>query len=209
MYKIVLLRSVLVLAMILFSGSAVLAQVALTDLESRIKLDNGIVSTTIEKSSARMISLNHNGDELLGNGGCGYLQVVVDGEFAAPLNAVYSVTANDSGLADISHKWSVGALNFDYHYVLRSGDSGIYSYMTIEYDPSRAAAAQIEQITYVLRTDKEIFNRMYIEEDRIFDMPTPEELRAGKTLSPPEATLLKNGKVDHKIRSQAIKGFLR
>ena len=51
MYKIVLLRSVLVLAMILFSGSAVLAQVALTDLESRIKLDNGIVSTTIEKSS--------------------------------------------------------------------------------------------------------------------------------------------------------------
>lgn len=198
MYKIVLLRSVLVLVMVLISGSAVLAQVALTDLESKIKLDNDIVSATFEKSSARMISLNHNGDELLGNGGCGYLQIVVDGKLTAPSNAVYSVTANDSVMADISHKWSVGALNFDYHYVLRSGDSGIYSYMTIEYDPSRAAAAEIEQITYVLRTDKEIFNRMYIEDDRIFDMPTPEEIKAGKTLSPPEATLLKNGKVDHK-----------
>lgn len=192
------LNSFLIFVFAIFNVLPAMASVTLTDFGPEVKLDNGIVSAAINKAKAQITSLKHNGDELLGNGGKGYLQVYVNRKFSIPSKTVFSVTTNDSSMVDISHKWLVDGLKFDYHYVLRDGDSGIYSYMTIEYDPGRGPKAQIEQVSYVLRTDKKIFNRMYVEDDRIFDMPTSEELIAGKTLSPPEATLLKNGKVDHK-----------
>ncbi len=49
-----------------------------------------------------------------------------------------------------------------------------------------------------LRSDPKIFTRAYVEDDRISDMPAPEEVAAGTTLSPKEATLLADGTIDYK-----------
>ncbi len=190
----------LLAVMIVFACSQVKADVTLTDLGSNIVLDNGIVSATIGKSNARLLSIKHKGSELLGNGGVGYLQVVVNKKFSSPSEATFSIIAKDDNLIDVAYSWQVDSLEMVYHYVMTSDDSGIFSYATIEYDPSKAPTAQLEQINYCLRTDKDIFTRLYADDERIFDMPTPEQLEAGKTLSPPEATLLANGEVDHKYR---------
>lgn len=188
----------LIAAIIMFVNSLVAAEITFKDMDSEVVLDNGIVSAAIEKSSARLLSLKHKGVELLGNGGVGYLQVVLNKRFTTPSAAVFSVPVNNGDMVDVSHKWNVDGLTFDYHYVLRRGESGIYSYMTMDYDPPLVEKVQIEQISYCLRSDKDIFKRIYVDDERIVDMPSPQELVVGKTLSPPEATLLRNGKIDHK-----------
>ncbi|MCP4639337.1 MAG: hypothetical protein GY851_02835, partial [bacterium] len=165
---------------------------------SEVTLENGIVSVTINKATARIDSLEHRGDELLGNGGTGYLQVYVDHAFSSPSTAAYSAVVSTNSMADIAHSWIIGGLEFEFHYVLREGDSGVYSYLIVEYDPARAATTQLEQLSFVFRTDKAIFRRMYVGDDRIVEMPAPEDLVAGTTLSPREATLLADGSIDHK-----------
>jgi hypothetical protein len=65
-------RTILLIAIVLFTGSALMAAVTLTDLGSQVKLDNGIVSAAWDKSSGRLTSLTQVSVELLGNGGAGY-----------------------------------------------------------------------------------------------------------------------------------------
>lgn len=191
---------VILVFLIMFAGSAAMAKVSLVDLGGEVELYNGIVSVRIGKENGRLLSLKHNGDEILGNGGVGYLQVVVNKKFSGVSKAAFKVVSKKPDMIDVSHVWVTGGIKFDYHYVLRDGENGLYSYMTMDYRPLRAAKAQIEQITYVLRTDKEMFDRLYVEDDRIFDMPSGKDISEGKTLSPPEATLLKNSRIDHKYR---------
>lgn len=174
------------------------APVTATDLGAEMRLENGLISATINKSSAQLVSLKLGGAEVLGNGGKGYLQVVADGRFSIPEEAEFRVVQGDGRHVDASHRWQVGPLEFDWHYVLRAGDSGIYCYLWASYDPRLAPACEIQQLSYALRTDKQIFHRMYVDDGRVFDMPAPEEVAAGATLIPREATRLDNGAVDHK-----------
>ena len=200
MFKFTGCLGVVLVFSVLLVCSAAMAEVSLVDLGDAVQLDNGIVSARIGKDNARLLSLKHKGDEILGNGGVGYIQVVFDRKFTGASKTAFKVVSKTADMIDVSHKWIVGGIKIDFHYVLREGESGLYSYMILDYRPLHAAKAQIEQINYALRTDKELFDRLYVEDDRIFDMPTPEELRAGKTLNPREATLLKDGRVDHKYR---------
>ena len=145
------------LTMVLFSGSFAMASVTLTDLGSAVTLDNGIVSATITKSTVVITSLKHNGDELLGNGGRGYIQQYFNDQFSTPSGATYSLVVNDPGFKDISFTWIVSGMEMELHYTMAENDSGIYSYVIATYDTSLSATTEMEQYNLVIRSDREIF----------------------------------------------------
>jgi len=184
--------------LVLLTGSAALADVKLTDLGSQVTLDNGIVSATWTKSTAEMTSLKHGGSELLGRRGKGYIQQSFDGRYSNPSDAMYALERDDSGLKDISFTWTVGAMDMELHYVMGEDDSGVYSYVIASYVPPRRAETEMEQFNLALRSDPEIFTRAYVEDDRVFDMPAPQDVAAGTTLVPKEAILLADGTIHYK-----------
>ena len=191
-------RTILMITLILFTGSAAMAGVTLTDLGSQVKLDNGIVSATWIKATAEMTSLKHDGDELLGNGGKGYIQQYFDDSYSTPSGATYALETDDPGFKDISFTWIVSGMEMELHYAMGQNDSGIYSYVIADYNSTRAGYTEMQQFNLCLRSDPEIFTRAYVEDDRVFDMPAPEEVAAGTTLVPKEATLLADGTIHYK-----------
>ena len=130
------LRMSLIITLILFTGSAAMAGVTLTDMGSQVKLDNGIVSATWTKVTAEMTSLKHDGDELLGNGGKGYIQQNFDDGYSNPSGARYALETNDPGFKDISFTWFVSGMEMELHYAMGENDSGGYdlSPWTIKFD---------------------------------------------------------------------------
>jgi len=178
--------------------SAAPAGVTLTDFGSRVKLDNGIVSATWIKATAEMTSLKHDGDELLGNGGKGYIQQTFDDRYSNPSGAAYALERDDPGLKGISFTWIVSGMEMELHYVMRENDSGIYSYVIAGYNSARAAITEMHQFNLALRSDPRIFTRAYVEDDRIYDMPAPQAVAAGTVLSPKEAILLADGTIHYK-----------
>ena len=96
-------KAILMITLSLFVCSDTIAGVSLTDMGSQVKLDNGIVSATWTKSTAEMISLKHDGDELLGSRGKGYIQQNFDdGSFAIEnvRPGTYTLYSNVSGVLD-------------------------------------------------------------------------------------------------------------
>jgi len=191
-------RVILIIALFLITGSAVMAAVTLTDTGSQVKLDNGMVSATWTKATAEMTSLKHDGDELLGHGGKGYIQQNFDDHYSNPTDAAYALESDYPGFKDISFTWIVSGMEMELHYVMGEHDSGIYSYVIADYDSARAAKTEMQQFNLALRSDPQIFTRVYVEKDRVFDMPAPEDLVAGTTLVPKEATLLADGTIHYK-----------
>ena len=192
------LRTILIITLILFAGSAATAGVTLADLGSQVRLDNGFVSATWIKATAEMTSLKHGGDELLGNGGKGYIQQNFDGRYSNPSGAKYALETDDPGFKDISFTWIVGGMEMELHYAMGQNDSGIYSYVIADYESDRAANTEMQQFNLALRSDPRMFTRAYVEDDRVYDMPAPEEVAAGTPLSPKEAIELADGTIHYK-----------
>jgi rhamnogalacturonan endolyase len=186
------------ITLMLLTTSAATAGVTFTDLGSQVKLDNGIVSATWTKATIEMTSLKHRGDELLGNGGKGYIQQNFDDSYLNPSGATYALETNEPGFKDISFTWIVSGMEMELHYAMGENDSGIYSYVIADYDFNRAGKSEMQQFNLALRSDPKIFTRAYVEDDRIYDMPAAEEVAAGTTLSPKEAILLADGTIHYK-----------
>ena len=95
-----------------------MADVTLTDMGSQVRLDNGIVSATWTKATAEMTSLKHDGDELLGSRGKGYIQQNFDGRYSNQSGAAYALETDDPGFKDISFTCIVGGMEMELHYAM-------------------------------------------------------------------------------------------
>ncbi len=116
------------------------AQVTLTDLGTKVVLDNGIIKATMEKTSSKLLSVVYNGVSVLqsvGNHSGAYYSWNGATGFGAPGNCVYSIKQKNANLVDVSFKSTysnVGMpMDVDVHYVLKTGDSELYLYNTIEH----------------------------------------------------------------------------
>jgi rhamnogalacturonan endolyase len=146
------------------------AAVTLTDNGTTVVLANGLVSATIKKSDATITSFTVNGGpNLCGSDGYYFTTHVTSGAtddwawLSWGLGATYSVTTNTSSLVDISIRNSKmgydaslfpnGMFDVDKHYVMRSGVSGIYTYVVWNHTASQPAAGLYQQRTQEIKTN--------------------------------------------------------
>jgi len=202
-------RVISIITLILITGSAAMAAVTLADLGSRVMLDNGIVSATWAKTNGNMISLTLHNVELMSNGGKGYLNVGINGNVRGmDTTCTYLLIQDTDLLKEISFKRTndaVWPMDIDQRFVIKAGDSGVYSYQIYEHNVGMPDA-ELGQSRMGFRLDPYIFTRLYLEDDRVYDEPTPAEFAAGTTLSPKEARRLPDGSIYYKyLRSNYLK----
>jgi len=171
--------------------------VTVTQTSSSITASNACVAFTMSvsgSSAGRMTSLKYHGNELLGNGGFGYTDIVdtfssggwgpstnngtagvVSSSVTQPANLEYAdVSVTHNGGADSSFPMTVSV-----HKVLRAGDCGYHEYLVYTYvGTATKISDSIGQLRTVLRTDPNIFNYHSSELYWKRNMPLPADVAA-------------------------------
>lgn len=168
--------------------------VKLTFKDGKAVMDNGIIVATVDTAGARVVSLKYDGKELMGEvyfstgGGTGYER---------PWHCEYSVTVQTPEMVDISCKrvYLAGkdrrAWDIDVHYVLRRGMSGLYSYVILDHKAEYPDAGEAEWRT-VYKTAG-LFEKIYADDIRHWQMPDGNDWKASKSTSIGEARLMTTG----------------
>ena len=114
------------------------AQVTLTDNGTAVTLDNGLVTATIRKDNGQITSMRLGVLETVS----GNVYYSMDGgsSYQTPGPCVYSVTTEVDDLVDLSffqiYTNQPHAFDIDIHYVMRTGDTGVYSYAVLSHPAS-------------------------------------------------------------------------
>jgi rhamnogalacturonan endolyase len=204
------------------------APVVFTDSGDVVTMSNGIVSITVRKSNANMVSMVYKGMDLL-HGGEAYWNVYG----STPTSGVpvkTQVKGTPSVLTLTQDPKQNGGdmgefeLFFPYHdpgtdaagtpptappvpldiairYSLRRGDSGVYGWTSVTHKPGYPAF-DIEAATVCLKLDPQIFNHLTVDSRRNKDMINGYDWMHGKPLNLKEARLMTTGihqgEVEHK-----------
>jgi rhamnogalacturonan endolyase len=169
------------------SGTAQ-AQVTLTDNGSTVTLANGTVTATIRKDNGQITSMKLGALETVS----GNVYYSMDGgsSYQTPGPCVYSVTTETDDMADLSffqlYTSQPHVFDIDIHYVMRSGDSGVYSYAILSHPASYRATSVGEWRTVWKHPNDGVdftFENIYVDDPRsgqgpsLYDMmnasPTP------------------------------------
>jgi hypothetical protein len=171
------------------------AAVRLLDDGGQIVLENETIRVAIEKKTARVVSLQKDGRELMDKGGQAYHQRIAydpgdlprhaHDAFTVPNHCVSRTVRQTPDLVEVSFVESDPAyfpFRFDSRFVLRAGESGFYNYVILEYRPEEVPRACLHQLNLAVRLDPEIFVVEQVEADRWRIMPTAKDLKEGKTV---------------------------
>ncbi|RDX82939.1 rhiE, partial [Mucuna pruriens] len=178
-----------------------------TKNRQQLVVENGIVSLTFSRPEGYILGMSYNGnDNILEDENedqdRGYLDVVwnIPGKpsnFQRIHGTKCSVIAADENLVELSFSrtWTSSMngssvpMNIDIRYILRSGDSGFYSYAIFD-RPEGLPAVEVDQIRIVFKLKKDRFNYMAMSDKRQRNMPTMRDRETGQILAFPEAVLL-------------------
>lgn len=147
--------------------------VTLSTSGSTVTLANGGITATIDTTTAMVTSYLFNGTQMLDTGGLIYYSMDGGTNYENPRNCVYSVTASNADMVDISCKvtWAnntnrVHAFDIDCHYVLRRGDTGLYAYAILVH-PAGYPATSVDEWRMVWRLPHDAtnwtFERIYVD----------------------------------------------
>jgi rhamnogalacturonan endolyase len=174
--------------------------VVLTDNGSTVILDNGTVSATIVKTSARVASLLYQGFEMVATDRQIYFSMDGGASYEQPSNCVYSVKTETPDIVDISlkHFYTTQPHKFDIdiHYVLRRGNSGLYVYAVLDHPSSYGATSVSEwRMVWWMPHDSTSFlmERIYVDALRNWEMPSVYDLSQAESTSIAEIIKLTTG----------------
>ena len=177
--------------------------VRVTDWGGTVFLDNGILRLEFEKTTARIVSMKKEGQELMripggsgtrGTGQSYHQRIAYDHEnppahphlaFTLPKYCSFRIIRNTPELVEISFvedQPDFFPFYFDSRYVLKAGESGFYNYVIIEYQPEKVARACLSQVNLALRLDSEIFTVEQVSDERWYVSPLPKDIAAGKNV---------------------------
>ena len=158
----------ILISLLLFQLSALSAPPPLkfTDLGYRIQMENGDIQLEIDKKNGRIIKIIYQGDDVLGNGGSGYMQSYDANGFFTPGPVDMIIAQHDENVLDIgfSHRNSEFSIDYEFHYVLRPNESGFHNYIVYGYDAekdSRTERLRLSQLNYALRLDGNVYTHFY------------------------------------------------
>ncbi|HEY8748793.1 MAG TPA: polysaccharide lyase family protein [Tepidisphaeraceae bacterium] len=197
------------------SASAADSGVTVTDAADSATLANGRVAVVINKLNGNMLSLKHDGVEMLSRGG-GYWNIYgrTPGQPSTQQKgtpSVYRVTQdparNGGDIGEIALLFPYTGqdkavpLDIEIRYTLRRGDSGIYGW-TIAEHASKYPPFNIEVSTVCLKLNPQVFNFLSIDARRQRLMASAQDWVSGTQLNLPEArrlnTGIRKGEVEHK-----------
>ncbi len=168
-------RKLSIAALLIFLHGFLMSQkTTLIDKGETVQLFNGIVSFSFTKNNADLSSIiNHNQQSLLGKKGRAYL--------LAPDFSMYpsdfTVVRNTDSLIELSflHKAS-NHFQYDLHYILHSGDSGIYCFLE-ETHHAGDSTGNYGQTRWGIRADETLFDYHLVRDSIRGPMPKMEELK--------------------------------
>jgi len=189
--------------------------VVLTEDARTATLANGVVSVTISKANANILSLRFAGAELISHGG-GYWNVYghIPGQPSTQQKGArsdFQITQNPSknggALGEISLRFPYSGqdktvpLDIEVRYTLHRGDSGVYGWTLVDHAP-RYPAFNIEVNTVCLKLNPDVFDFLSIDSQKQRQMASPEDWVKGTQLNLLEArrlnTGIRKGDVEHK-----------
>ncbi|HEY5591348.1 MAG TPA: polysaccharide lyase family protein [Paludibacter sp.] len=188
--------------------------VKLTDTGSRIILANEFIKATINKKTANIISLQYDGQEMIGKNRSNWNIVGEDDEKVLkkfPQKVVYSVRqdpANNHGeRVEVSFKFlyegdtATIPLDIDLRFTLGRADHGIYLSALWKHR-SGFPEFEVGQGRMIIELNPTIFDFYTVDANRRQIMPTAKDVKSGIRMNVKEATLLTSGihkgEVNHK-----------
>jgi hypothetical protein len=145
-------------------------------------LANGIVTVKVNTTLGKITSFVYQGKQFVSQGTSGhvltyYSIVAGSGTELIPSRCVYSVTTQTTDMADISCRQTYDsskdpvALDFDLHFVLRRGNTGIYSYSVLHHPASYPASSSGEwRMVWWMPTDPANTNNYLLENIYVDDL---------------------------------------
>jgi rhamnogalacturonan endolyase len=156
------------------------AQVVLQDDGRNVQLYNGIISATISKTGASLSALKFRGYDMLESG---YYSMDGGEDYRVPSNCIYKVKIASPDLVDIGMKriWrnEPQAFDIEIHYVLRRGDSGLYTYALLDH-PARYPATGVGEWRMVWKLSNDLLERIYVDQQRNWEMPNSEDYKLAR-----------------------------
>ncbi|NOT94511.1 polysaccharide lyase family protein [Ferruginibacter sp.] len=149
-------------------------KVQLQDNGETVQLSNGRVSFSFNKSNADISAIvNRNNISLLGKKGRAYLL----GPGFSMFPAAFTVVRNTDSLIELSffHDAS-NHFQYDLHYILRSGDAGIYCFLEQSHRAGDSTG-DYGQTRWGLRADENLFDYHLVRDSIQGPMPKMAELK--------------------------------
>ena len=175
------------------------ANVTLTDSGTTVILANGQLTAVVVKSTAKISSLLHRGTQLVNTSSSGQIYYSMDGgtAYRQPSGCVYTVRTNTTDMVDIGMRqtWSTEpqAVDMEVHYVLRRGDTGIYTYALLDHPDTYPATSFGEWRMVWKIPGGDVFERLYVDALRNRQMPTAADYAAASPTGIPEILKLNTG----------------
>lgn len=151
------------------------ADVTLVDNGVSVTLSNGVLAATIEKNTGYISSLLYQGVQLVDTATQGiYYSMNGMDTFRPPSACEFSVVVETPDMIDISLRESGAGrtppFDIEFHYVLRRGDTGIYTYSLVEH-PDTYPAGSFNIWRLVWKRPVDTFERLFVDDLRNREMP--------------------------------------
>lgn len=156
--------------------------VRLSGSGGNVVMDNGILRVTITPAAA-ITSLNYRGNEM-----ASAIYYSMDGgaNYRNPGGGSYFVRTETPDLVDVGFKRirrnEPQAFDCEVHYVLKRGDSGLYTYAILSH-PADYPATGVGEWRLVWKLSNSLLEKIYTDEQRHWEMPGPEDYKAAKPTS--------------------------
>lgn len=197
------------------------ARVSVTEAADTVTLENGIVTATVKKANANLLSLRVRGIEMISSGQ-GYWNVygktpghqsTQNKPGPATTRVSQDPATNGGKLGEIAilfaYKGQADAepLDIEIRYALRQGDSGLYGWTLVNHEPDYPEF-NIEVSTVCLKLNPAVFDYLAFDSKRQHHMATGEDWVKGENLNLKEArrltTGIHKGEPEHKYDYSAI-----
>ncbi len=146
--------------------------VRLEESGDRAVLSNGLLTATINKWKARIESLRFREVEMLRDG---YYSMDGGRDYRTPAGCRFTVKTNTPELVDVGMRrvWSnePQAFDIEIHYVLKQGDSGLYTYALLDH-PASYPAGRVGEWRMVWKLPPDLLERIFVDEQRQWEMPS-------------------------------------
>ena len=169
------MRMKVLLMLILLAPSLLFAQkIQFKENGNIIHISNGLINADFNKTNADLVNItNQNNIQLLGKDGRGYL--LGPGFSMSP--AKFSIVRNSDTLIELSffHDAS-NHFQYDLHYILRSGDAGIYCFL-VQSHRAGDSTGDYGQTRWGLRADENLFDYHLVRDSIQGPMPKMADLK--------------------------------